>query len=314
MRAAFFDLDKTVIAKGSIPAFGRPFRRGGLINRRVVLRALIGQLIYLHLGADDERLARIRESMLLLTRGWDRDRVREIVRETLLETVEPLIFKEALELMESHHGAGDRVYLVSASPEEIVLPLAELLGADGAIASVGEVDEEGRYTGRMAFYASGEGKAVAMRELAARTEIDLGSSTAYSDSATDVPMLETVGHPVAVNPDRALAKVARERGWEVRQFTKPVQLRNRVTMRTPVLTTSLALAAGAAVLWWRSRRLRPSGSVGTRPATARRPAARPPAAEARAVRATQSDRARTRARLSAGSQSRVRGLRPRHAL
>ncbi len=282
MRAAFFDLDKTVIAKGSIPAFGRPFRRGGLVTRRVVLRALIGQLIYLHLGAGTDRLARVRESMLTLTRGWQRDRVREIVREALLETVEPLIYNEALELMEAHHRAGDRVYLVSASPEEIVVPLAELLGADGAIASVAEVDAEGRYTGKMAFYASGESKAEAIRALAARTELQLDESTAYSDSAADLPMLESVGHPVAVNPDRALAKVAGERGWETRQFTKPVRLRNRVSVRTPVLTTGLALAAGAVALWWRTKRQR---------AGARRTAAR----DRVAVAAT-------------------RGMRPRHAL
>jgi HAD superfamily hydrolase (TIGR01490 family) len=256
VRAAFFDLDKTVIAKGSIPAFGRPFRRGGLVSRRVVVRAVIGQLIYLHLGADEHRLSRIRESMLALAKGWPRDRVREIVRETLLETVEPLIYNEALELMEAHHRAGDRVYLVSASPEEIVVPLAELLGADGAIASAGEVDDEGRYTGRMAFYASGAGKAEAIQALAARTNLDLATSWAYSDSATDLPMLETVGHPVAVNPDRALLKIARERGWEIRQFAKPVRLHNRMTVRTPLLTTGLALTAGAAALWWRSRHAR----------------------------------------------------------
>jgi HAD superfamily hydrolase (TIGR01490 family) len=256
VRAAFFDLDKTVIAKGSIPAFGRSLRRGGLVNRRVILRALIGQLVYLHLGADEHRLSRIRESLLALAKGWPRDRVREIVRETLLETVEPLIYNEALELMEAHHRAGDRVYLVSASPEEIVVPLAELLGADGAIASAGEVDEEGRYTGRMAFYASGAGKAEAIRELAARTDLDLAGSWAYTDSATDLPMLEAVGHPVAVNPDRSLSKVARERGWEIRQFAKPVRLRNRMTVRAPLLTTGLALMAGAATLWWRSRHAR----------------------------------------------------------
>lgn len=256
MRAAFFDLDKTVIAKASIAAFGRPFRRGGLINRRVILRAVVGQLIFLHFGADEKRLARIRESMLALTKGWERDRVREIVRETLLEVIEPLIYAEALELMEEHRLAGDRVYLVSASPEEIVEPLAELLGVDGAISSVGEVDDEGRYTGRMAFYAYGPGKAEAMRELAARAGIDLAASSAYSDSATDLPMLEAVGHPVAVNADRPLAKVARERQWETRQFTKPVRLRDRMTVRTPVVTTSVALAAGAVVLLWRGRRAR----------------------------------------------------------
>ncbi|MGH9092526.1 MAG: HAD family hydrolase [Acidimicrobiales bacterium] len=256
MRAAFFDLDKTVIAKASIAAFGGPFRRGGLINRRVVLRAVVGQLIFLQFGADEQRLARIRESMLALTRGWQRDRVREIVRETLLETVEPLIYNEALELMEQHRAAGDRIYLVSAAPEEIVQPLAELLGADGAISSTAEIDGDGCYTGRLAFYAYGEGKATAMRDLAGRAGIDLEASSAYTDSATDLPMLEAVGHPVAVNADRPLARVARERGWETRQFTKPVRLRDRMTVRTPVLTTSLALAAGAAILLWRTHRLR----------------------------------------------------------
>lgn len=256
MRAAFFDLDKTVIAKASIAAFGRPFRRGGLINRRVVVRAVIGQVIFLQFGASERRLARIRESMLALTKGWPRDRVREIVRETLLETVEPLIYNEALELMEEHRRAGDRVYLVSASPEEIVLPLAEMLGADGAICSVAEVDEEARYTGRLAFYAYGQSKADAMSDLAAAAGIDLGRSSAYTDSATDLPMLQVVGHPVVVNPDRPLARLARERGWEMRRFTKPVRLRDRMTVRTPVLTTSLALVAGAAVLLWRTHRLR----------------------------------------------------------
>ncbi len=210
MEAAFFDLDKTVIDRASIAAFGRPFLKGGLINRRLVARAAISQLIYLYFGADEERLVRVRESMLAVTKGWDRAQVRQIVRETMLQTMEPIMYAEALELMELHRAAGHRVYLVSASPEEIVLPLADLLGVDGAICSRGEVDEQGCYTGRMAFYAYGDSKATAMRELAARTGIDLGASSAYSDSATDLPMLEAVGRPVAVNPDRALAKVARE--------------------------------------------------------------------------------------------------------
>jgi HAD superfamily hydrolase (TIGR01490 family) len=254
MEAAFFDLDKTVIDRASIAAFGRPFMKGGLINRRLVARAAISQLIYLYFGADEERLVRVRESMLAVTKGWDRDQVRAIVRETLLETIEPIMYAEALELMELHRLAGHRVYLVSASPEEIVLPLTDMLGADGAICSCGEIDEEGRYTGRMAFYAYGPTKADAMRDLAARTGIDLEGSSAYSDSATDLPMLEAVGRPVAVNPDRALAKVARERGWEVRRFTKPVRLRDRVGRSTPVVTTSLAVAGAALLLWRRGQR------------------------------------------------------------
>jgi HAD superfamily hydrolase (TIGR01490 family) len=254
MEAAFFDLDKTVIDRASIAAFGRPFMKGGLINRRVVARAAISQLIYLQFGADEERLVRVRESMLALTKGWERAQVRRIVRETLLETIEPIMYAEALELMELHRAAGHRVYLVSASPEEIVMPLADMLGVDGAICSRGEIDDEGRYTGRMAFYAYGPEKATAMRELAERTGIDLATSSAYSDSATDLPMLEAVGRPVAVNADRALAKIAKERGWETRTFTKPIRLRDRVGRTTPVVTTSLAVAGAALVLWRRGLR------------------------------------------------------------
>ncbi|MDA8293293.1 MAG: HAD-IB family hydrolase [Actinomycetota bacterium] len=259
MRAAFFDLDKTVIAKASVAAFGRHFYRGGLINRRLVVRALVSQVIYLHLGASEEKLARVRESMLALTKGWDRDRTRQIVREALEETVEPIIYAEALDLIEAHRANGDRVYLVSASPEEIVEPLAEHLGVDGAIATRAVVDEVGHYTGEVEFYAYGPFKAEAIRALAEREGLDLATSSAYSDSYTDLPMLEVVGHPVAVNPDRVLAKTARERGWDVVEFTKPVRLRDRVRVRTVSPTTAIAaatasVAAAGAVLAWRLSR------------------------------------------------------------
>ncbi len=251
MEAAFFDLDKTVIAKASIAAFGGPFYRGGLVNRRLVARALVSQIVYLHLGASEEKLARVRESMLTLTKGWDQTQIREIVREALEETVEPIIYAEALDLIEEHRAAGHRVYLVSASPEEIVEPLAEHLGVDGCIATRAVVDDNGRYTGEMEFYAYGPFKADAMRKLAETDGLDLEASYAYSDSYTDLPMLEAVGHPVVVNPDRVLAKVAREREWEVMQFTKPVRLRDRVSvpnLPTTATVAGITVAAGAAAL------------------------------------------------------------------
>lgn len=259
MEAAFFDLDKTVIAKASMVAFGAPFYREGLISRRHVMRALYGQLVYMHLGASEQKLARIRESVLRLTRGWERDRVRRIVREALEEVVEPIIYAEAAELIAEHRAAGRRVFIVSASPEEIVEPLAEYLGVDETIASRPRVDEDGRYTGEMAFYAYGPFKAEAMRAVAADHDIDLAASYAYSDSYTDAPMLEVVGHPVAVNPDRVLLKLARERDWEVRHFTRPVPLRTRrVPTPPPGPTVAVggvaAVAAGAALVWWRGRR------------------------------------------------------------
>jgi HAD superfamily hydrolase (TIGR01490 family) len=250
--AAFFDLDKTVIARASMAAFGHHFYRGGLISRTTVVRAMATQLVYLHLGASEQKLDRIRESVLRLTRGWDQSEVSRIVRETLDDVVEPIIYAEALELLEQHQAAGRRVYIVSASPQEIVAPLAEYLGVDGVIASRAVVDLDGRYTGEMDFYAYGPFKAEAMRAVAEEAGIDLAASYAYSDSYTDVPMLEAVGHPVAVNPDRVLARLARDRGWETRQFSRPIRLRDRVpvpNLPTAAALTGVALAAtGAALL------------------------------------------------------------------
>jgi HAD superfamily hydrolase (TIGR01490 family) len=243
MRAAFFDLDKTVIARASIVAFGGPLRRRGLVNRRTVARAIFGQLLFLWFGADEDKMQKIRESMLEVSAGWDRDEVRSIVEETLAEVIEPLIYSEAQALISAHRAKGDRIYLVSSAPAEIVEPLASMLGVDGAIASQAEVDDEGRYTGKISFYAQGPGKAEAILALAASHHIDLDESSAYSDSATDIPMLEVVGHPVVVNPDRALAKEAKERGWEVLSFTSPVRLRDRAAVRLPAMTGAVVVVA-----------------------------------------------------------------------
>jgi HAD superfamily hydrolase (TIGR01490 family) len=268
MEAAFFDLDKTVIAKASMVAYARPFYDEGLISRRHIVRALWGQLVFMHLGASEQKLARIRESVLRLTRGWEQDRVRRIVRETLESVVEPIIYAEAQELITAHQAAGRRVYLISASPSEIVEPLGEYLGVDQVVASQAHIDEEGRYTGSMAFYAYGPYKAEAIRDLAETKGIDLAASYAYSDSYTDVPMLETVGHPVVVNPDRVLRKLAEERGWEVRTFVQPVPLRGRRVPMPSARGGATAAAAGAVVTaigvgalwWWRVRPTRRGAS------------------------------------------------------
>ena len=261
--AAFFDLDKTVIAKASMVAFGRPFYREGLISRGLVLRSLWGQLVYMHLGASEEKLARMRESVLALTKGWDQDHIRRIVAETLEAIVEPIIYSEAADLIEEHKAAGRMVVIISASPSEIVEPLGRYLDVDRVIASEALVDDEGRYSGEMAFYAYGPHKAEAMRSLAETAGIDLEASYAYSDSATDIPMLEAVGHPVVVNPDRALARWAEQHGWEVRRFVRPVRLRDRFRMPTPpglpeprtawVGAGAIGAVVGA-VVWWRLHR------------------------------------------------------------
>ncbi len=293
MEAAFFDLDKTVIAKASMVAFGRPLYRAGMISRWLVVRALWSQLLFQHRGADEERMRKFRESALRITRGWDQARISSIVRDALTEVVDPIVYDEALDLIRQHQAAGRRVYLVSASPEEIVAPLALYLGVDEAIASRARLDDAGRYTGEVEFYSYGPFKAEAMREVAEQRGIDLSASYAYSDSATDVPMLEAVGHPFAVNPDRDLARVAAERGWEVLQFRHGVPLRERVSMPPPRQTalgvTLVAVSAASVGAWWFwRRRARPSVVAPTTPsrleqvrAATRRSAARTGTAEMR---------------------------------
>jgi len=266
MEAAFFDLDKTVIAKASMVAFSGPLHRAGLLSRRMVLRAAWAQLVYSQFGASPEKLAKLRDSVLRLTVGWDQAEISEIVRETLVDVVEPIVYDEALALIREHQAAGRKVFIVSASPEEIVAPLARYLGVDEAIATRAELDEHGRYTGRTELYCYGPDKVVAMKAVAARDGIDLSASYAYSDSATDLPMLEAVGHPVAVNPDRDLLRAARAREWEVRRFVHRVPLRERVPMPAPrhaalgggaVLA---AVAAGVAARWlWERRQPPPAG-------------------------------------------------------
>jgi HAD superfamily hydrolase (TIGR01490 family) len=258
--AAFFDLDKTVIDRASMVAFGGPLYKEGLISRWLLLRALYGQLVYLYLGADEARLARMKDSVLALTKGWEQDRVRRIVEETLTDVVEPIVYDEALELIAHHKRSGHKVFIVSASPEEIVAPLARYLGVDAHLATRSEIDDDGRYSGRMAFYCYGPEKAVAMRQVAADEDIDLAASYAYSDSATDLPMLEAVGHPVAVNPDRELLRAAKEHDWEVLDFTHKVRLRDRMPHPAPKQSAAVggglaaAAAAGAGAWWWMRRR------------------------------------------------------------
>jgi HAD superfamily hydrolase (TIGR01490 family) len=259
MEAAFFDLDKTIIATSSVMALGGPLYREGLISKRTIARAMYAQLVYMVVGADEEKMERMREAMLTLTRGWDRARVREIVRETLDQVITPVIYAEALELIEEHKREGRKTVIISSSPIETVEAIGEHLGVDDVIATRARTDAEGRYTGELEFYAYGPHKAEAIREMAVREGIDLARSYGYSDSITDLPMLELVGFPVAVNPDRDLARVARDRDWEIRSFERPIRLRDRMPQppRGPAIAAGSALAlvgAGLAVYLWLRRR------------------------------------------------------------
>ncbi|MGH3580008.1 MAG: HAD-IB family hydrolase [Mycobacterium sp.] len=248
--AAFFDLDKTVIAKSSTLAFSKPFFNQGLLNRQAVLKSTYAQFLFLMSGADHDQMDRMRSYLTNMCTGWDVEQVKSIVSETLHDIVDPLVFAEAANLIADHKLCGRDVVVVSASGEEIVAPIARELGADHSMATR-MVVEEGKYTGGVDFYCFAEGKVQAIEELAAREGYVLEHCYAYSDSITDLPMLTAVGHPAVVNPDRALRKEAVARGWPVLTFTRPVSLRDRLpapsgaAVATTLAVGASALAAGA---------------------------------------------------------------------
>lgn len=258
-QAAFFDLDKTIIAKSSTLAFGSKFLAGGLINRRAVLKATYAQLVYMSSGADEDQISKIRDHITRMVVGWDVEQVRSIVAETLHEVVDPLVYDEATELIAEHKAEGRDIIIISASGVEMVEPIGEMLGADEVIATSMRI-EDGKYTEDVEFYAYGPHKAEAMRQMAKTNGYDLADCYAYSDSMTDLPMLEAVGHPTAVNPDKALRAIALERGWPVLTFSTGVGLRERLDKiakpSAPVLagTAVTAAAAIAGIAWLTSKR------------------------------------------------------------
>jgi len=241
--AAFFDLDKTVIAKSSTLAFGRPFYRAGFVGKRTLMKLGFAQLFYVLFGADEDQLQRARDQMLQLTAGWHRAEIEQLVEETLDEVADPLVYAEALTLIEEHKREGREVYLVSASPIEIVRPVGRHIGVTNIIATKVKTDAAGFFLPELDTYAMGPGKAEAIRELADHEDIDLSESFAYSDSQTDLPMMEVVGHPVAVNPEKELRKIAEDREWPILEFTRPVSVGERLRQPVPMISGATVLAA-----------------------------------------------------------------------
>ncbi|HEY8407124.1 MAG TPA: HAD family hydrolase [Gaiellaceae bacterium] len=211
--AAFFDLDRTLLRRSSALALAPAFRRRGIITRRMMVEAAAWQVLFMLRGASHEAVRRAAEDGLVLLRGHTPEEMRELVAESMETVLRPLVYAQSLDLVERHRSRGEPVYIVSATLQEIVQAIADDLGFDGALGTVCEV-ADGVYTGKAIRALHAEAKADCIRTL----DHDLAASTAYSDSHTDLPFLEAVGHPVVVNPDRALRKIAAARAWPILEF------------------------------------------------------------------------------------------------
>lgn len=245
--AAFFDLDRTLIAGASPAVLAVAAWRAGLLDGRVLAQDGVKALAFRLFGASDETSVKSRDRVLEMIRGASEDEMlalNEDVIPKLLESIRP----ESHNLIEMHHEAGRDTWIVSASPQETVTALGAALGMTGGIGTRGAV-VDGAYTGELdGPFVYGEGKVEAINDLADDHDYDMRLCYAYTDSVSDLPMLELVGHPVAVNPDSALESVAHQRGW-------PIVIFSRRTKRAIKVTTAVTGAAGlATVTYFTGRR------------------------------------------------------------
>jgi HAD superfamily hydrolase (TIGR01490 family) len=218
--AAFFDLDRTLIAGSSGLPWARAAAKAGLIGRRQMLSWGLDALGFRLRGASDEATEKLLGEVKTVFKGTSARQLSRLAPEVLVGLL-PRIYPEMLEEVYAHQDAGRPTFIVSAAGDELVQLLARILNMDGGIGTTYEIGEDGLFTGELGgAFMYGEGKVEAMRRFAAEHEIDLGRSFAYSDAVSDLPMLRAVGNPVVVNPDEGLARIAREQGWRVMRFEK----------------------------------------------------------------------------------------------
>jgi len=242
--AAFFDLDRTLMSGSSTVSFGRACYREGLYPLHRLVADVANGVVFKLFGASDETSAALRDRILGLVEGKDAD-VFSRMAPSVIEELLPHIRPEAQALVDRHLDAGRDVYIVSASPVEIVGELARALDLSGGLGTQSEI-VDGVYTGRLAApFCYGEGKAEVIRKLAADRGYDLASCYSYSDSASDLPMMQLVGNPVAVNPDRPMMSVAHRRGWPVVEFNR--QQKQIARLATAGVLSASAGGAGYAV-------------------------------------------------------------------
>jgi HAD superfamily hydrolase (TIGR01490 family) len=248
--AAFFDLDRTLMEGSSAFQFGRAAYKAGLMSRRQLAADALANIRFRLRGSSDETSHALRDRISASLAGT---RVRDLERlgPDVLARVLPRLYPQVLALAYEHQDAGRLVYIATAASDRLADVLASVLALDGGIGSEFSAVRDGVYTGEpTGLFIYGEGKAQAIGQLAAREGIDLKASYAYSDSASDLPMLRLVGHPVAVNPDSELLAVARKEGWQVLRFER---LGRRIKAAAALTGAAVAGGAGSAALAMRAR-------------------------------------------------------------
>jgi HAD superfamily hydrolase (TIGR01490 family) len=218
-RAAFFDLDKTLIPGSSLFLLARGLYERDMFRVHDLVRFGWGQMMFRLRGEQRRGMDMSRQSTLDFVAGRSQAELMSWGRDIVEERILPLVYEDIVEVINSHRDRGDATYLVTAAPIELASTIADALGMTGAVATVSEVDENGYYTGRLRGpVVHGTEKAKAVAEMAADAGIELAECAAYSDSINDLPLLESVGYPHAVNPEHELRRIATARGWPIHEL------------------------------------------------------------------------------------------------
>jgi HAD superfamily hydrolase (TIGR01490 family) len=218
-RAAFFDLDKTLIPGSSLFLMARGLYDRDMFRVRDLMMWGLGQVMFRLRGESTRDMDRSRESTLEWVKGRNRDELVQWGREIAEERILPIVYEDIVRVIDGHRERGDQTYLVTAAPIELAETIARELKMDGAVGTVAEVNAYGYYTGRLeGDIMHGPAKAKAVAEMAAEHRLDLAECAAYSDSINDLPLLESVGFPHAVNPELELRRTALTRGWPIHEL------------------------------------------------------------------------------------------------
>lgn len=215
----FFDLDKTILSTSSSVALRKPFIKSGISTRIKDFISILLQLEYLFFGANSEKTEKMKERIATLSTGFDVKKLEEVTDQSFIDYIYPKCYSEILDSIEIHKASHHETVLASASSEPMVRPIAKHLGMDYYLGTVIEV-KNNKFTGNVEKFLYADEKANSARKLADEKGWDLENSYAYSDSITDLPLLELVGNPVVVNPDKELEKIAKNKEWKIIKTTQ----------------------------------------------------------------------------------------------